>query len=79
MRRAAASALRSIGSRRCIGALAGALEGTDRDTLYYAVVGLAEIEGKMEKKPSMEDFDTNPRPYLKYWSAWAKQHLKSPK
>jgi hypothetical protein len=76
MRRAAASALRNIGSRACISGLAKALNDTDKDTLYYAVVGLAEIEGQQDKKPSMEDFDTNPRPYLDYWRAWSKQHSK---
>jgi hypothetical protein len=74
MRRAAASALRNIGSSACISGLAQALNDSDRDTLYYAVVGLAEIEGQQDKKPSMEDFDTNPGPYLEYWRAWAKQH-----
>jgi len=76
MRRAAASALRNIGSSGSIGGLVKALNDTDKDTLYYAVVGLVEIEGQPEKKPSMEDFDTNPGPYLMYWRAWARQHSR---
>lgn len=77
MRSAAASALRNIGSTACVVALANALNDRDKSTLYYAVVGLAEIEGVPEKKPSMEDFDTNPSPYLDYWRRWAKEHLTS--
>src|SRR6185312_2933070 len=66
MRRAAASALRNIGSKACVVALANALNDPDKATLYYAVVGLAEIEGMPEKKPSPEDFAPNPCPSLYY-------------
>ncbi|MGB8131140.1 MAG: HEAT repeat domain-containing protein, partial [Candidatus Angelobacter sp.] len=76
MRRAAASALHNIGTVACLPLLVIALRDEDKDTRYYAVIGLAEIEGEPDKKPSMEDFDRNPSPYVSYWQAWANGHEK---
>ena len=75
MRRAAASALHNIGTASCLPGLIRALSDEDKDTRYYAVIGLADIEGKPEQKPSMEDFDRNPSPYVDYWQAWSQRHM----
>ena len=74
-RRAAASALRNIGSILCSALLAKALNDPDKDTRYYAVIGLAEIEDQPSHKPSMEDFDNDPTPFLRYWKDWAKSNI----
>jgi hypothetical protein len=76
MRRAAASALHNIGTISCVPGLVIALRDEDKDTRYYAVIGLAEIEGKPDQKPSMADFDQNPSPYVNYWQAWASDREK---
>jgi HEAT repeats len=74
-RRAAASALRHIGSSLCVVPLAEALDDPDKDTRYYAVVGLAELENQLDEKPSMEDFDNDESRFLLYWKAWAKVNV----
>ena len=74
MRRAAASALHNIGTVSCVPGLVIALSDEDKDTRYYAVIGLGEIERQPDQKPSMEDFDRNPSSYVSYWQAWANGH-----
>lgn len=74
-RRAAASALRNIGSSSCVVPLAKALEDPDKDTRYYAVVGLAELENQPDEKPSLEDFDNDESRFLQYWKNWAKVNV----
>ena len=76
MHRAAASALHNIGTVSCLPGLVLALSDEDKGTRYYAVIGLADIEGKPDQKPSMEDFDRNSSSYVNYWQAWAKGHEK---
>ncbi len=75
MRRAAASALRNIGTPSCVEGLVASLYDADKDALFYAVLGLAEIENQPEKKPSLEDFDKNSGFYVDYWRTWAKEHV----
>lgn len=76
MRRAVASALHNIGTVSYLPGLIIALNDEDKDTRYYAVIGLADIEGKTDQKPSMEDFDRSPSSYVNYWQTWANDHRK---
>jgi HEAT repeat protein len=76
MHRAAASALHNIGTTSCVPGLVTALKDEDKDTRYYAVIGLADIEEQTDHKPSMEDFDRDPSAYVNYWQAWANAHQK---
>lgn len=69
----AASALRQIGGPGAIDALVSALEDTDREVRYEAVVGLGEITGQYDWTPSIEVFEKNEQHYLSYWKEWA-QH-----
>jgi hypothetical protein len=68
--------LHNIGTVSCLPGLITALRDEDKDTRYYAVIGLADIEGKPNQKPSMAGFDRNPSLYVDYWQAWANDHKK---
>lgn len=70
VRRAGAAALRRTGSERAIRPLSSLLDDPDLDTRYYAVVGLAEITGKTEWRPNMEDFHADQKKYLNFWHDW---------
>lgn len=66
-RRAAASALMHTGSTRSIDSLLSALDDPDSQVQFYVVVGLAEITGQSEWRPSTEDFASDPQKYLAHW------------
>lgn len=71
-RRAAVGALRSTGATAAIQPLAHALNDTDRQVQYQAVIGLAEITGApSEWSPATDTFNQNPQKYLDYWRKWA--------
>jgi hypothetical protein len=71
-RRAAAAALRHTGSDTAVKALSTALEDSDREVRYHAVLGLAQITGLDEWGPSLELFDRDEERYLAHWRAWVK-------
>lgn len=71
-RRSAASALRHTGSPNAIEALIQALDDSDRDVRYNAVIGLAEITGEYEWGPSTDLFQSNEQRYLAHWKEWVK-------
>lgn len=71
-RRAAAAALRHTGSNAAVDALSSALQDSDREVRYHAVLGLATITGLDEWGPSLELFDREEERYLTHWRAWAK-------
>ena len=73
VRRAAASALMHTRSPDAIAPLMSALSDSDFETQYYGVVGLAEISGQMDWRPTLEDFRSDPQKYLKHWREWAQQ------
>ena len=74
-RRAVAFALRNTASRTALIPLVSALKDSDFQARYYAVIGLAEITGDSEWRPSQEDFKANEARYLQYWKSWAKTNL----
>ncbi|PYR78440.1 MAG: hypothetical protein DMF86_05845 [Acidobacteria bacterium] len=66
-RRAAASALRHIGSDAARPELARALNDADFEVRYYAVIGLAEITGDKTWRPSVDEFRHSEARYVEYW------------
>lgn len=73
VRRGAASALRSTQDQAAIKPLAQALQDTDGEILYQAVIGLAEITGTTgEWAPASDTFLKDPQHYLDHWRDWAK-------
>lgn len=73
-RRSVAYALRNTASRQAIPALVAALNDSDREVRYYAVIGLGEITNQPDWRPLMEDFLANEKKYLQYWRAWATEN-----
>jgi len=71
-RRAAASALRHIGSQSAAPSLVRALNDQDFEIRYYAVVGLAEITGQLDWHPNEEIFHTEESKYLQHWREWGR-------
>ncbi len=71
-RRAAASALWHTHSSSAIHPLGEALDDSDFEVRYYAVVGLAEITGQSEWRPNMDDFLSDQQRYLQHWKDWAR-------
>ncbi len=72
-RRAAVEALRNTSSPSAVTALAKALEDTDSDVRYVAVIGLAEITGQNEWRPGPDEFAEDDARYLRYWRDWARR------
>jgi hypothetical protein len=70
-RRAAASALMHTASPSATDALVRALDDPDGQVRYYAVVGLADITGKADWRPSPLGFREREAIYLGYWKGWA--------
>jgi len=71
VRRAAASALASIGTPQIVAPLAKtALNDPERDVRYYAVRGLAQATGA--EVPTLPAFYTKEAEMLAHWRSWAK-------
>jgi hypothetical protein len=70
VRRGAAQALRNTGSSRAIGGLAEALNDSERDIRYIAVIGLGEITRQNEWSPSIDNFSEHEAYFLSYWRNW---------
>jgi hypothetical protein len=80
VRRAGAAALRCTRDLKAIGPLMLALQDSDRDVQYQAVIGLAEVTGApSEWSPATEGFKQDPDRYLKHWRDWAKSRVPPPK
>ena len=71
-RRAAASALRHTEADSAIASLLQALEDTDQEVRYQAVLGLATITGETEWGPSLDSFAREEQRYLAHWRQWTK-------
>lgn len=71
-RRSAAAALRHIGSEDAVAPLSVALQDSDREVRYQAVLGLATITKQVEWGPSIDAFEREERKYLAHWLEWAK-------
>ena len=74
VRRAAASALMHTQAPEAIEPLLVTLEDPDFETRYYSAVGLAEITGQLDWRPSDTQFRTSQAKYLKHWREWAGNH-----
>jgi HEAT repeat protein len=74
VRRAAAMALRNTKTKLAIDGLTLALEDGDAKVRYYAVIGLAEITGETEWRPSEKMFRANEGRYLRYWKSRLSLH-----
>jgi len=74
VRRGAASALRNIGGKEAIGPLVEALEDSDDEVVWSAIMGLAEITGDLDHGPgAQEEFKGKQKEnYVNYWRNWAK-------
>jgi len=72
IRRAAAAALRHTQADGAIGPLSMALEDSDREVRYQAVLGLATITGQNEWSPTLDQFEREEQHYLSYWREWVK-------
>jgi HEAT repeat protein len=71
LRRAAAKALRQIGDPSSARVLVTALDDSDRDVQYDAVMALAELFGaSSDNAPAREAFDKNPGKYVNGWKTW---------
>ncbi len=72
LRRAAVHALRGICVPSSARYMAQALNDKDRVVQYYAVIGLASLEGATSypPKPTESKFDEDPSRYLAFWKNW---------
>ena len=71
LRRAAAKALRGISDPSSARFLVRALDDSDADVQYDAVMALAEISGASPANaPARDIFNQNPAEYLGYWKNW---------
>jgi len=73
-RRWATEALRNIGGEEVIGPLTEALEDTDDEVVWSAIMGLAEITGDLDHGPgAQEEFKGKEKEnYVNYWRNWAR-------
>lgn len=72
VRRNAVSALRHAHVEAAIGPLSIALDDSDHDVRYEAVMGLAEITGQDRWAPSIQLFARDEERFLTYWREWAR-------
>jgi HEAT repeats len=72
VRQRAAAALRHMGVADVTAPLVIALNDSDRQVRYEAVVGLAEITRQYEWAPSIETFQKDEQRYLTYWKGWGR-------
>ena len=72
VRRGAAQALRNTGSSQAVAGLAEALNDSERDVRYIAVIGLGEITRQDEWSPSIDNFSEHEAYFLSYWRNWVK-------
>ena len=72
VRRGAAQALRNTGSSLAITGLAEALNDSERDIRYIAVIGLGEITRQNEWSPSIDNFYEHEGYFLSYWRNWVR-------
>jgi hypothetical protein len=71
LRRAAAKALRTMSDPSSARFLVGALDDSDADVQYDAVMALADIVGASpDNAPARDIFDQDPAKYLGYWKNW---------
>lgn len=68
----ASAALRNMKAAAAIEPLVEALEDSDREVRYNAVIGLAEITGQYEWGPSVELFQREEQKFLTHWIEWAR-------
>jgi hypothetical protein len=73
-RRAAASALRDMGTQAATLPLGLALGDNDFEVRYFAVIGLAEITGQSDWRPLMEEFQAHQDKYLDHWRDWSRSN-----
>jgi hypothetical protein len=74
VRRVVVMAMRNTKSISVFPDLSRALNDSDFEVRYYAVVGLAEITGQNEWRPLMDRFRSDEERYLTYWRTWARVH-----
>jgi HEAT repeat protein len=72
VRRAAALALVNTASPSALAPLAQALDDRDHEVRYLAVIGLAEITGQNDWRPSADTFREREADYLSHWEQWRK-------
>ena len=71
-RRSAAAALRHTSVEDAFEPLSRALEDSDREVRYHAVLGFAEITKQGEWGPSIPKYIEDEQRYLTHWREWAK-------
>lgn len=71
-RRGASSALRHTGTDAVIEPLTRALDDSDREVRYNAVLGLAIATEQYEWGASVDLFEREEQRYLNYWREWAR-------
>jgi hypothetical protein len=71
-RRSAAAALRHVGTESVIEPLGFALQDSDSEVRYQAVLGLAAVTDQNEWGPSIDLFMAKERHYVTYWKDWLK-------
>jgi hypothetical protein len=79
VRRAGAAALRNTHNAAATDPLIDALQDSDLEVQYQAVIGLAEITGTTgEWAPGSELFRQDPGRYVDHWREWAKSRAPAP-
>jgi hypothetical protein len=76
VRRNTALALVHTQSQQALIPLLSALNDSDHEVSYYGAIGLAEISGQLDWRPSMGEFDADPVKYKEHWSEW--ERLRGP-
>jgi hypothetical protein len=71
-RTAAATALSRTHSESAVRPLVSALDDSEKEVRYNAAVGLAELTGTPEWRPTPIAFFQNEKRYIQYWKEWAR-------
>lgn len=69
-RRSAAYALFDMKAQTAIEPLSTALDDSDQDVRYIAVIGLADLLGVSDWRPLRDEFNENESKYVGYWKKW---------
>jgi hypothetical protein len=78
VRRASTAALIRTNALEATKPLLSELEDSDFETRYFAAVGLAQITGQPQWRPTIDQFQSGENKYLRHWKEWQQnQHDRS--
>jgi hypothetical protein len=77
MRQGAAVGLRNVGVQAGIPPLILALDDSDHQVRFLAILGLVQLSGDYSWSPTEEDFQSDESKYLSHWKSWGKHWMSN--